>query len=49
MKEQSYYPYAMHNHFDSPLWKFIENEENSKIVDAICEERLKPIIPYGKI
>lgn len=42
MKYQSYYPYFLHTHFDSPLWRFMEDEKNSELVKEICMERVNP-------
>lgn len=42
MKYEGGCPYILHEHFDSPLWSFLENENNKDIVEEIIEKRITP-------
>lgn len=42
MKYQTYYPYPLHEHFQSPFWAFFEDKENIKIIEEITDAWMKP-------
>lgn len=42
MKYQTYYPYPLHEHFQSPFWDFFEDKKNIKTIEEITDSRIKP-------
>lgn len=42
MKYESVCPYLFHEHFESPLRDFLENEQNKEIVDKIIDKWITP-------
>lgn len=42
MKYETGCPYILHEHFDSPLWSFLEDKENKETIDSIIEKWITP-------
>lgn len=45
MKYETGCPYILHEHFDSPVWDFLEDKWNKEIIDGLIEEWIRPNIP----
>ena len=49
MKFQTGCPYILHEHFDSPLWGFLEDKKNTEIVDEVIEKWLQPTLIRSRL
>ena len=49
MKYQTGCPYILHEHFDSPLWGFLEDKENTKIIGDVIDKRLQPTLLRSRL
>lgn len=49
MKHLWSHAYEFNNHFDSPLWEFVEDPKNEEIIGGLIEKRLEPSINANSI